>query len=227
MKSRILVVGFPRSGTTLTYSIFKNHPEVGVFLFEKWLLNKCKTVEGAEKKHPFFRNQTKACGAKVIYAKQVIGKLGKSTQTVVDYCEKWNRFFGDQSRIVQIVRHPCDSLNSLVQSKKRLPRGPVFESVYEQYLKFIPDYTLQIAELPNVFTFKYEDLILNHKETLKKILEHCGLDTNYTYPKRIKTEKALNHQVHGNFLFKYNPRLKDAVEKFNRLPGIKYNLPKF
>lgn len=226
MKSRILLVGFPRSGTTFSHKIFKSHPEVGIFQFEKWQLNKCETLSEVEKKHPFFKDQSKACGGKVIYAKKVIGKIHKSTQTIVDYCEKWNNFFGDQSRIVQIVRHPYDSLNSLVLSKKRTPRGPIFESVYEQYLQYIPDYTLQIAALPNTFTYKYEDLVLNHEETLKKILEHCELDTNYTYSNRVKTEKALNHQRNKKLLFKYDPRLEDAVEKFNTLPGYKYKLPK-
>ena len=227
MKPRILLVGFPRSGTTFSRSIFLNHPEVGMFLFEKWILNKCETLQDVEKKHPFFKNQDKACGGKVIYAKKVIGKIGRSTQTIVDYCEKWNRLFGEQSKIVQIVRHPYDSLNSLVLSKKRTPRGPIFGSVMEQYLTYIPDYTLQMAALPNVFTYKYEDLVLNHEETLKKILEHCGLSTKYKYSKRVKTEKALNHQRNKKLLFKYDPRLETAVEKFNSLPGMKYELPRF
>jgi len=227
MKSRILLVGFPRSGTTFSRSIFLNHPEVGQFLFEKWILNKCKTVGQVEKKYPFFKNQEKACGGKVIYAKKVIGKIHRSKQTIVDYCKKWNTFFEDQSKIVQIVRHPYDSLNSLVLSKKRTPRGPVFESVKEQYLTYIPDYTLQIAALPNVFTYKYEELVLNHEETLKKILEHCNLDTNYKYSKQVKTEKALNHQRNKQLLFKYDSRLEDAIEKFNTLPGMKYTLPRF
>lgn len=38
---KILVVGFPRSGTTLTYRIFKTHPQVEEMNFEKYvLLNK-------------------------------------------------------------------------------------------------------------------------------------------------------------------------------------------
>lgn len=221
MKSRILLVGFPRSGTTFSRSIFLNHPEVSNMLFEKWILNKCETLDDVKKKYPFFKNEA-ACGGKVIYAKRVIGKIGKSSQTIVDYCKKWNRIFKKQSRIVQIVRHPYDSLNSLVLSKRRTPRGPTFQSVYKEYLRYIPDYTLQIAALPNCFTYKYEDLVLNHKETLKKILEHCDLDTNYKYSKRVKKEKALNHQKNKKLLFKYDDRLKDVIDKFNKLDGMKY-----
>ncbi len=225
MKSRILVVGVPRSGTTFARSIFLNHPEVGIFLFEKWILNKCETLEDVEKKHTFFRNQEKACGGKVINVKQVIGKIGRSKQTIVNYCEKWNRIFEDQSRIIQVVRHPYDCLNSLVLSKKRTPRGALFESVYEQYLEYIPDYTLQIAALPNCFTYKYEDMVLNHKETLKKMMEFCGLDSSYKYTKRkVKKGRAFNYKKMKHMRFERDKRLKDAIQKFNKLGGIKYEL---
>ena len=228
MKSRILLVGFPRSGTTFSRSVLLNHPEVNVFLFEKWILNKCETAVDVLKKYPpFIKDNKRACGVKVIYAKRVIGKKGRSTQTIVDYCKKWNWIFGDNAKIVQIVRHPYDSLNSLVLSKKRFPRGPVFNAVYQEYLKFIPDYTLQIDALPNCFTYKYEDLVLNHEETLKKILEHCELNTNYKYKKRIKYDSALAHQKNKKLLFKYDKRLEDAAKKFNQIDGIKYDLPKF
>jgi len=225
MKSRILLVGFPRSGTSFSRSILLNHPEVNAMLFEKWILNKCETLEDVIKKHPFFAKD-RACGGKVIYAKRVIGKIGKSNQTIVDYCKKWNRIFGDDAKIVQIVRHPYDSLNSLVLSKRRFPRGAVFKSVYREYLRYIPKYTLDIAAIHNCFTYKYEDLVFNHEETLKKILEHCNLSTDYKYPKAIKMDSALSHQKNKKLLFKYHDRLEDAVEKFNLLDGMKYELPK-
>lgn len=226
MKQRILVVGFPRSGTTLTRSIVLNHPQVGTILFERWVLNKCKNLKDVYKKHPFFARE-KPCGAKVIYAKRVIGKIGRSNQNIVDYCKKWERFFGNDSKIVQIVRHPYDSLNSLVLSKRRTPLGPVFGSVYREYLDYIPKYTLGIAELPTCYTFKYEDLLLDHERVLKEICEHCGLSTDYRYPKRIKTEKAFNHKVNKKLLFKFDDKLQDVVNAFNQLDGVKYELPAF
>lgn len=226
MKQRILIVGFPRSGTTLTRSIVLNHPQVGTILFEKWVLNKCNNLKDVYKKFPFFENN-RPCGAKVIYAKRVIGKVGTSTQTIVDYCKKWNEFFGRDSKIVQIVRHPYDSLNSLVLSKRRTPLGPIFGSVYREYLDYIPQYTLGIAELPNTYTFKYEDLLLNHEKTLKEICDHCGLDTDYKYQKKILEEKAFNHRKNKKLLFEFDEKLESVVDAFNQLDGVKYELPRF
>ena len=108
---KILVVGFPRSGTTLTYRIFKTHPQVEKMVFEKRLLLNRHLMKSF--------TPGKNCGEKVIYEKRVIGKIGISTYNIVDYCKDWNKLFKDEARIVQIIRHPLHSLNSLAISKKK------------------------------------------------------------------------------------------------------------
>ena len=155
---KILVVGFPRSGTSLTYRIVKANPDVKDMIFEKWLLRQAKTKKELLEKHSFL-NFTG--GEKVINAKRVIGKIGKSNFTIVDYCLQWNDWFGKEAKIVQLVRHPCDSLNSLVLSKKRFPRGPAFKRVYYEYLHYIPGFANAIFKIPNCLTVKYENLLSN------------------------------------------------------------------
>ena len=223
MNTRILVVGVPRSGTSLTYRIFSKHPQVHKMLFEKWALNRTSTKSEAIKRHPFLGRRG-ACGEKVINIKRVVGKIGLSNRTIVDYCKKWNSYFGDDSRIIHLVRHPYDCLNSLVKSKKRFPRGPVFESAYQEYLNYIPHFAQEIARLPHCLTIKYESL-LTDPDSIRKLYSYCELDPSYKFKEGIKVGRAFNYKYKvDQLLFEYNPKLEKVIEVFNKFGGPKYDL---
>lgn len=214
---KILVVGFPRSGTTLTYRIFKRHPQVERMYFENWLLLHPKMMNNKS----FKKGHT--VGSKVIYAKRVIGKIGKTKYNIVDYCNDWNDKFKEEAKIIQIVRHPLDSLNSLVISKKRHPRGPSAQSIYEnEYFKYIPKYTLKIAAIPNCLTIKYEDLVGNPDEVIQRLYKHCNIDV-VKFKEKMKVHRIFNHKDR-KFLLPWDDRLKNVVDVFNTLPGTKYKL---
>lgn len=212
---KILVVGFPRSGTTLTYRIFKTHPQVEKMYFEKWLLRNSKMM----KNNLLFR-KGRTFGSKVTYAKRVIGKIGKSNYNIVDYCNDWNKTFKGESRIVQIVRYPLDSLNSLVISKKRHPIGPSEIRVYKEYLNYIPQFTLDIDAFNNCLTIKYEDLVTNPDEVILRLYKHCNLK-NVKFKEKMKIKRAFNYK-NKEFLLNWDDRLKNVIDIFNTLPGIKY-----
>lgn len=215
---KILVVGFPRSGTSLTHRIFKNNPDVKSMFFEKWLLRNVKTKKQLLEKHPVFKY---TCGEKVINAKRVIGKIGTSNFTIVDYCMQWNDWFGDEAKIIQLVRHPCDSLNSLVISKKRHPRGPAFGNVYREYLNYIPQFADDIFNISNCLTVKYENLLSNPKKVIKDMYAHCNINSDFIFQEKIKVGRAFNYK-HKDLLFEYNPMLEKAIEVFNQVEGPTY-----
>lgn len=211
---KILVVGFPRSGTTLTYRIFKTHPQVSKMIFEQRILMNKRLMSSF--------TPGKICGEKVIYAKRVMGKIGKSKYNIVNYCNDWNNTFKDEARIIQIVRYPLDSLNSLVISKKRHPRGPSASKVYQEYLKYIPQYTLGISALNNCLTIKYEDLVMNPDEVIPNLYKHCDLKV-VKFKEKMKIKRVFNHKE-KDFLLTWDDRLKNVVNIFNTLPGIKYEI---
>jgi hypothetical protein len=222
MGTRILVVGVPRSGTSLTRRIFAGHPEVHKMLFEKWVLNKTTTRAEAIKRYPFL-GKKESCGEKVINIKRVIGKIGMSDRNIVDYCKKWNKYFGEESRIIHIIRHPFDCLNSLVRSKKRFPRGPGFKSAYQEYLNYIPQFTSEIANLPNCLTVKYENLLADPDKVIRKLYSYCGLDYSYKFREVIKKGRAFNYKGKG-LLFEYDSRLEKVIEVFNQFGDPRYDL---
>ena len=217
---KILVVGFPRSGTSLTHRIFAKHPEVKGMLFEKWALKQGATKKELIGKYPMFRN---TCGEKTIWEKRVTGKIGKTNENIIDYCLKWNDWFKDEARIIQIVRHPFDSLNSLVISKKRFPRGPSFKTVYPEYLNNASRFIDGIKSIPNCMTIKYEDLISNPEPMIKKMYKHCNIDENHKHQEKMKTGRIFNYKE-KDFLFKYDDRLKNIIDTFNKIKGVKYEL---
>ena len=209
---KILVVGFPRSGTTLTYRIFETHPQVEEMIFEKYILLNKQLIKSF--------TPGRICGGKVTYEKRVLGKIGKSTYNIVDYCKDWNKLFKDEARIIQIIRHPFDSLNSLVVSKKRFKRGPSAVRVYKEYLKYMAGYTLNIAELDNCITIKYEDLVMNPDKVIKKLYKHCNLNQT-KFKEKMKTKRIFNYK-HKDFLFEWDDRLEGVIDSFNLIKGITY-----
>jgi len=216
----ILIIGFPRSGTTLTHRIISKHPQVGVMWFEKWILKQANTKEELFKKYPQFKN---IFGEKIIWEKRVTGKIGKTKENIIDYALKWNRWFGKEARIIQIVRHPYDSLNSLVISKKRFPRGPNFPLVYQEYLGNASRFFEGLFSIPNCLTVKYENLIENPEQTIKKYYSHCNIDVNHRHPEKMKQGRVFNYKE-KDFLFEYDKRLHDIIKTLNKFPGVKYEL---
>jgi len=216
---KILVVGFPRSGTSLSHRIFAKHPEVKGMLFEKWVLKQGATKKELIRKYPMFKY---TCGEKVIWEKRVTGKIGKTDQNIIDYCLKWNEWFKDEARIIQIIRHPFDSLNSLVLSKKRFPRGPSFKTIYPEYLNNASRFINGIKSIPNCMTIKYENLISKPEKMIKKMYKYCNIDTNHKHPEVMKKGRIFNYKD-KEFLFEYDDRLQNIIDKLNEIEGMIYH----
>ena len=216
--SKILVVGFPRSGTSLTNRIFNRHPDVSKMLFEKWLLKHVASKRDIPKIYPKMVGDT--YGEKVIWGKRTTGK--NTNQTIYEYCLKWNEMFGVEAKIIQIIRHPYDTLNSLVTSKRRLPRGPRFEKNYSEYVKFASVFVDQIMKIPNCLTIKYENLISNLDEMTSMMYTHCEIDPTHTHAEKMKSDRIFNYKQ-KEFLFNYNKELRKVIDMFNKVNGIKYD----
>ncbi len=215
---KILVVGFPRSGTSLTNRIFDKHPDVSKMLFEKWLLKQVKSINQISKKFP---NMVGTYGEKVIWGSRIACK--GTQQSIFDYCIEWNDTFGEEAKIIQLIRHPYDTLNSLFSSKKRFPRGPAFTKNYSEYLQFAPIFIQKINNLSNSLTVKYENLISDLDNTTKAMYGHCGINPSHKHSEKMKIKRIFNYK-HKDLLFKYDDRLKDVIDIMNSIEGVKYEL---
>lgn len=231
---KILIISFPRSGTTLMHRIIGNHSEVSKMFFETNMMKRIGTQYEKTLNQVFPKG--KNIGEKVIYERDIMGKAKSGAPSAVDYCRIWNKRFKSEARIIQIIRHPYDVWNSLL-IKKYIPRKKInaIIKMQKKYFEFIPSYFDRISRFKNCFTIKYEDLITNPTVVIPKIYEHCGLDKRYSPTERMKQRMVFAYKWKG---FKiHDPRLQKQKNEFmkimaenidacleilNKFPGVEY-----
>lgn len=231
---KVLIIGFPRSGTSLTYRIFKRHKDIqkmyyeSLILWRHWDKNIYNLFPG------FGKGQNG--GEKIIHEKRFIGKT-KDTK-FYEYCDLWNKLFKDEAKIIQIVRHPYDQWNSIVKKKYKARR--LIDKIPRQlkiYFNYLPETVEKIISQPNSLSIKYEDLTLEPKLTIKKMYEHCGLDpTRTAFQENIRKGKTFWYKSHGHNIdndnaYKsvrneywdlMNRNVHKIISIYNKIEGVEY-----
>ena len=232
---KILVIGFPRSGTTLMYRIIKQHPEMKLMLFET---NKMKNIGTQfEKQVDKIFPKGKNAGEKVIYEREIMGKLGSNSPSAVDYCKLWNNKFKEESIIIQIIRHPYDVWNSLL-IKKYISRNKTnaIIKMQKKYFQYIPKYFERIAKFENCLTVKYEDLVLNSEVIIPKIYKHCGFEKiNFSRNEQMRKGRVFSYKNKGfrihddrlinikdDFMEVMKVNIEECLKVLNKFQGVKY-----
>jgi len=162
----ILIVGFQRSGTTLTRRIFHYHPEVQQALHEKWVLNKGgnrKVVLGYLKEQGV--NPEEPWGEKIPF-------FGGKPAPLISYAKRFQDYF-PSSHIVHVVRHPMDVARSVV---KRHSAASLIGCL-DFWKGFTPGAARWTLDNGGV-VFRYEDLLLHTDEVVQRLFEHCGLNSS-------------------------------------------------
>lgn len=221
----ILIVGFQRSGTTLLRRLLELHPEVKRMLHEVFLL---KRYDNKHSLLTYIKNlgidtNKDNWGEKVPYfpsARKV---------PILRYCEKWNEYFQQQSKILHIVRHPFDVALS---NEKKFKHITSVDTPIKIYKSIVPVVLEKTSHMLQMFTFKYEDLLLDSEKILFEVYKHCGLTPNIDFKslmERIENKKYQKFDKERAFAYKKQKLvssydLKDTMEKLNKIPGSKYEI---
>lgn len=221
---KILVVGYQRSGTTLLRRLIGLHPDVVAMLHEKKILNR-----GSDKKKALaYANRfSKKCNLDNNWGEKV---PFYGNASILSYCKKWIKVFGDEARIVHIVRHPVDVAISNVKMKRSPARSvekavKLYEKVYPKILK----QTEQNDVLnKKTIVISFETLVTDPKKTMSKIFAFCKLRNDEKIIENISSAKkdALRYfdGINSDRAFSYKKSKHkdikidyDKVRKYERL----------
>jgi hypothetical protein len=172
-KPPILIGGCGRSGTTLLLSILSAHPRIYCFPQETRVFCPTAYEERPNLKAPIEINKLFSH----ISFKQALYLFFKRYHR---YCEKTPRniLFFDQLlkihdskiKLIHIVRDGRDVITS------RHPLNPsIFWVDKERWIYEVSE-GLQFQNHPNVFTLRYEDLVLKYQEVIKQVMAFIGED---------------------------------------------------
>lgn len=213
---KILVVGYQRSGTTLLRRLIGLHPDVVVMFHEKKILN-----HGNNKKDilKYINRFSKKCKLENTWGEKV-PFYGNSS--ILSYCKKWINVFGEDARIVHIIRHPIDVAISNVEMKKSPARSVV--NAINQYKKVYPKILEQTKEEDTLnkktIIISFESLVTDPKKILSKIFSFCKLRNDKNIIEVISSAKKDDLRyfdgINSERAFSYkNGKYKDMKADYN------------
>jgi hypothetical protein len=230
---KVLIIAFPRSGTSLLCRIIEKNPEMEKMYFETNMMKRVGTPR--ERTLNQVLPKGKNVGEKVIYERNLMGTNGP---TPTEYCQLWNKRFKREARIIQIIRHPYDAWNSLLMKKyiaRRIENAIL--RMEKLYFRYIPSSFDEISKIKNCLTIKYEDLIMNPDVIIPKIYKHCELDINYKMKENMLRRKVFLYKrtgfkIHDKRLAKQknefmkimSENIEECLENLNRFPGLEYEI---
>lgn len=197
--SKILIIGFQRSGTTLLRRLINAHPSIYVVLHETWVMSRDNATEG-------ILHSGEAAGEKIVY-------IYRNVSAIKDYMRTWRGTFRKDSRVINIVRHPLDV--ALSNMKLEWMKSLDF-ALQNQY-----DALVAMLEVKNIYHVKYEDIVLTPHYELTKIFKYCDLSTSDKLIDVILENGFRNLEVYG-----HSPKLnKDRVFAYRSLDKIRSMSP--
>ena len=213
--------GCARSGTTLLLSILSAHPEIYAIpiLTDTFCLN--------VHSYKFKKNIPFGLVDLAYFYYKYFNKIPSSynrwcekTPMNVRYFDKIIKYFNAKVKIIYIVRDGRDVILSI------LPEKPNDFQVSPE--RWISDVSIGLKYInnPNVYTVKYEDLVMNYEETIKKICTFLDIECDYhllNWHKftKIRTSRAWSGEIKEIFQdsvgkwkkTKYKERVEELMQK--------------
>lgn len=201
------------------------HPQVRRVYHENFLLKNCNDkqslIQLVEKRG--VNTKTDNWGEKVPYFPSA------RKFPIVKYCDRWNKYFGRNSRILHIIRHPYDVALSNVQKFKNIKSVSKPLGVYKGV---VPVAVNRIEKMDTSYTFKYEDLLRDPDTMLFNIYKFCGLKPDINFRKKMRGIKNKKYQkidpsrafAYKEQNIKWDYEFDSVIEILNEIDGVKYDL---
>lgn len=205
--SKILIIGFQHSGTTLLRSLINSHPQVSIIFHEDRFIELDKSKEFIVK---LVSDIVYPDGKKMSWGDKIPWVDGKGDR-IIRLSKKWFNFFGKSARLILILRHPLDIALSIAPLN------------HKKQLKLILSSTPKVIDFVNgdgrAATILYEDLVMNPNETLTSLFSFCGLASDKKVIRKISEKKDLTFgRINPERAFAYRKKgVSDSLVDYEKL----------
>lgn len=220
-KSPIIIVGAPRSGTTLLLSILDAHPEIQSIPIETNILLTPRTFKSV------WLNRIKkslemlsALPGKNI--KPTANRWCEKTPKNITNLEQIIKEFGSRAKIVHIIRDGRDVI---------LSKHPLYPDHYfvkpEEWVNDVSA-GLKWQSHPSVYLIRYEDIVSAYEVAIDKLCNFIGVKPSkeiyefqkYTSIKKFNSWKDSVKAIHSTSVGKFNlPENKARIEQLKAIPN--------
>lgn len=166
----VIIGGCERSGTSLLQSIVSAHPQIFAINEETWSF--CYgPVAGFNSNKPIrIERLYKALGDKEIPGSCT--RWSEKSPANVFYFDSILNYFSNNVRLIQIIRDGRDVVTSMHPGNASKPWVSIDRWVQAMEAGY------QYENCAQVLTIKYEDLILDFNETVKRICQHVEVNVD-------------------------------------------------
>jgi len=208
----IIIGACPRSGTTLLLSILDAHPNIYGIQNQTYAFASWDEQSQANRLDRLYRE--------FIFNKIPDGKIRwcEKTPKNIKYFDKILNFYGEGAKLIHVIRDGRDVVIS--KHPKHTP-----DDYWVSVKRWINDvkFGLNFADLPNVYTMKYENIINNYENEMQRLLEYLGEDMvpeirdwfNHTTVKKSKHWAKPVQKLHSKAIGKWQkPEHRERYEEF-------------
>lgn len=173
---KLLITGFKHSGTTMMMQLLNAHPQVARIENEKgfiqydhskqWIRSMASINCPDPKKY--------VCGDKLPWETR---PEDFKAERAINFSNKWLKVFGNDARIICMLRHPLDTSLSRYpfQSNDSLKKD---EKMYEYFTKSVPIYLSWLNSKDKCAIVVYEELLKNPIIFLQRIFKFLKIQNN-------------------------------------------------
>ena len=171
----VLIGGCGRSGTSLLLSILAAHPQVLAIPTETGVFSNWETDPAAAGASPAWRPQRMDRIYRHILSRSIpdtVTRYCEKTPSNVRHIEQILNFFQGRVKFIHLIRDGRDVMTSVH------PENP--DTYWVDPERWVSDVRTGLAHraLPQLLTIKYEDLILQHQQTMQQVCDF--LEIEYT-----------------------------------------------
>ncbi|MFT7587897.1 MAG: hypothetical protein ACI959_000102 [Limisphaerales bacterium] len=200
----VLLLGSPRSGTSISIAVLSAHPQLYCLPFESRMLTEWTTLKSGklypQRRYRLYRH--------VLFNRIPNGKrLVEKSPAHLSEIPEIEKYYGKgKAKFVHIVRDGRDVVLSTYPGSDAHPSADRWMYEVEIALKY--------KDWPNFYTIRYEDLIKNFDKTIGGLCDYLELPFDNAMKDWFRNKTMSSHEGVG----KVQPLFSGSIQKWKKVP---------